>query len=156
MAKRIQLPSDVKQSVEANKSLRGDGIVQHTNAAKGKTSAVSVANLLPYLPKVSGGGTYRGIITQCPNEDNVGMAHRYINGEEDTENVEVYIEPGLWCNKIGRKCLLHVAIDDIADYIASDLLPIYAGSMASGTYEAVSGALAPKQLSVTPQTCENP
>lgn len=134
----------------------GQSTVQHITVPGGQVRRAG-NSLAIEIPKQRGGGaTYRGVITHCPNASGIGLAHLITSGGEQQLEVTVYVERGLWCSQVGRKCLLHEAADDVAEYIASDLLPLFPGAMGTGTYDVVtSTTLAPKQLSVDPDTCES-
>jgi len=108
------------------------------------------------LPQLGGGGkTYRGVITQCADENRVGKAKRIVQGKVENEQVDVIIKRGLWCDRIGEECLLHVAADDIAPYIAADYINFDPGVAGTGEFTPVSTPmLAFKQLSVPPSSCE--
>lgn len=110
---------------------------------------------LSYQPGVrAGGGTSLGKLTGCPDENNVATAHRVVDGVEDSEEVTVYVHPGLWCRRVGAYCLLHRAeTSGLYTYIAGDLAPWYQGEQEAGAFETVSGNLAPKQLAVSPAEC---
>ena len=108
------------------------------------------------LPQLGGGGkTYRGVITQCADSSGVGKAKRIVQGVLETEQVDVIIKRGLWCNRIGEECLLHATADDIAPYIAADYINFSPGQAGTGDFTPVSTPmLAFKQLSVPPSACE--
>ena len=101
------------------------------------------------------GGTYRGVITQCADANRIGKAKRIVQGELENEQVDVIIKRGLWCNRVGEECLLHVAADDVAPYIAADYINFDPGVAGTGEYTSIgTHALALKQLSVPPSECE--
>jgi len=134
-----------------------DAAIQHISVVGGTVRRFgnSVCIEVPGPRGGGGGGTYRGVITQCADSSGVGKARRIVQGELENEQVDVIIKRGLWCDRIGEECLLHVAADDIAPYIAADYINFSPGQAGTGDFTPVSTPmLALKQLSVPPSACE--
>lgn len=133
-----------------------DAAIQHISVVGGTVRRFGNSVCIE-VPESRGGsgGTYRGVITQCADANRIGKAKRIVQGVQETEEVDVIIKRGLWCNRVGEECLLHVAADDIAPYIAADYINFDPGVAGTGEYTPVSTpALALKQLSVPPSVCE--
>lgn len=108
----------------------------------------------PTVHSGGGGGTaFVALITGCPDGDNIGKAK--MKGDEDAEEVDVYIRPGLWASLIGRECLVVEVTNPDFQYAAVDLLPLKPGKKLTGSYSQSSPTTyASVQIDSPAEACE--